>query len=756
MNRKLQGEIERVLKKVGEGVIEFENSLKKVSQATSSNQKEKYESDLKKEIKKLQRYRDQLKTWLASNEVKDKKQLVEARKLIETQMEQFRTYEKETKTKAYSKEGLGQQPKEDSKAKVRSWISKCLSNLSTQLDTFESEIEVINVKKRKSNNDQERLESLEHAVERNKFHQAMLEKILRGLENDTLTPEQIDEVRDGVEYFIENNQEADFYEDEELYEGLGLKNITMSSAAGGGDESDEEEEEDATSPRSSAPAPSAPATTVSAPAPTPAPAPVPAQPPSTPAPSTPAGPAAAPPAAVAPVSQPLQPPRGKEAARPPPGPTVAAVTAQSIKAQPAKVQPPAATPPVLASTVVRKGQPAVQPITAAAAVVAGTVPVGQPPARGGAAVPPPARGPVPKGTPGARPETIAQVVSAHAQTPGQPSQPAVPQAHAPTPAALPHQPYAAQVQQPAPSTAQQPQLPPGVAQPPRGPVAHPQPAKAKDTHTPLHAESFPAGRPGVQPVPAGFNYPSRPLESVHRPQQFEPPVSVIPDSKLKAPVTTILPTPKDSATRDIRPPQLPLPSAAPSSLLPEQIEDIKNVETFDASGTIQAPGSLADLAASTQEIIGQPLSPRRNLNVASPTLAIDDLSMLDTSLRSIPEASDSDRPRQYTPKNPYITAAYYPQQPLPVFENPALFEKFDTDTLFFIFYYQQGTFQQYLAARELKKHSWRYHKKYLTWFQRHEEPKEITNEYEQGTYVYFDYETGWCQRKKTEFTFEYR
>lgn len=46
--------------------------------------------------------------------------------------------------------------------------------------------------------------------------------------------------------------------------------------------------------------------------------------------------------------------------------------------------------------------------------------------------------------------------------------------------------------------------------------------------------------------------------------------------------------------------------------------------------------------------------------------------------------------------------------------------------------------------------------RYLTWFQRHEEPKEITPDYEQGTYVYFDYETGWCQRKKTEFTFEYR
>ena len=88
-------------------------------------------------------------------------------------------------------------------------------------------------------------------------------------------------------------------------------------------------------------------------------------------------------------------------------------------------------------------------------------------------------------------------------------------------------------------------------------------------------------------------------------------------------------------------------------------------------------------------------------------------------------------------------------------DNPELFEKFDTDTLFFIFYYQQGTYQQFLAARELKKQSWRYHKKYMTWFQRHEEPKVTTDEYEQGTYVYFDYETGWCQRIKSEFTFEY-
>lgn len=32
----------------------------------------------------LQRLRDQIKTWVASNEIKDKRQLVENRKLIET------------------------------------------------------------------------------------------------------------------------------------------------------------------------------------------------------------------------------------------------------------------------------------------------------------------------------------------------------------------------------------------------------------------------------------------------------------------------------------------------------------------------------------------------------------------------------------------------------------------------------------------------------------------------------------------------
>lgn len=131
------------------------------------------------------------------------------------------------------------------------------------------------------------------------------------------------------------------------------------------------------------------------------------------------------------------------------------------------------------------------------------------------------------------------------------------------------------------------------------------------------------------------------------------------------------------------------------------------------------------------------------------------LTALNDSFATMPQSADNERSGQYAPQNPYPTATSYPATPSPIFDNPQVFEKLGTDCLFFIFYYAQGTYQQYLAARELKKQSWRFHKKYMTWFQRHEEPKVTTDEYEQGTYVYFDYETGWCTRIKQDFRFEY-
>jgi CCR4-NOT transcription complex subunit 3 len=124
------------------------------------------------------------------------------------------------------------------------------------------------------------------------------------------------------------------------------------------------------------------------------------------------------------------------------------------------------------------------------------------------------------------------------------------------------------------------------------------------------------------------------------------------------------------------------------------------------------------------------------------------LAQLRQSMLFSPEAIELDKQSsllQYQPRNVYgHTHPTFPGTPqfTTQTEIAELFERLPMDTLFFVFYFQQGTYQQYLAARQLKKHSWRFHKKYMTWFQRHEEPKVATEEYEEGTYVYFDYESG--------------
>lgn len=82
--RKLAQEVDKCFKKVAEGITEFDEIYEKIEQSNNPAQKEKLEDNLKREIKKLQRLRDQIKTWAASNDIKDKGPLIEQRRLIET------------------------------------------------------------------------------------------------------------------------------------------------------------------------------------------------------------------------------------------------------------------------------------------------------------------------------------------------------------------------------------------------------------------------------------------------------------------------------------------------------------------------------------------------------------------------------------------------------------------------------------------------------------------------------------------------
>jgi CCR4-NOT transcription complex subunit 3 len=160
-----------------------------------------------------------------------------------------------------------------------------------------------------------------------------------------------------------------------------------------------------------------------------------------------------------------------------------------------------------------------------------------------------------------------------------------------------------------------------------------------------------------------------------------------------------------------------------------------HVDEEEEESVYHLPSSLQDLLDSFEAT--------KN-DISAGTTKPPDERMLVASMATAPDSADTDAPRHYRPQNPYpFTPAHYPQEPLPIFDDPRLYSRIETDALFYAFYYRQNTYQQYLAAKALKSQSWRFHKQYQTWFQRHEEPKAITEDYEQGTYRFFDYESTW-------------
>lgn len=478
--RKLQTEIDKTCKKITEGIEEFHELLQKYDDTSNPSHREKLEGELKKEIKKLQRLRDQIKTWQTSSEIKDKDQLHDARKAIEAEMERFKVLEKEMKIKAYSKEGLTMSAKLDPKDKERlaisTWINNCVDKLSTEVDQFEAEIELLSSTAKKGKKPDERLLVIEEKVKRHNFHINKLEAILRSFENDMLGVEDINEIKNDIDYYIDYHNEPDFDENLDVYEGLDLIESKNRSLV------DDERSK----------------------------------------------------------QSPVSPPTKKDIITP----------------KASESSPPSLVAPV--------------------------------------------------------PTTIAESESARSLEKS----------------------------------------------------VDPEPSRVQP-----------------QPIPAKLQGPS------------------FASAALMGGKT------RSSASS---PPQTDTDDSA------AYLSSLKNYDSLK--------------------------------------LKLKQLKTVDfeNGFRFIDRAEVENRSKSS------ISCPYYPQTAPATFNNPTFYEKFDIDTLFYIFYFQQKTTCQYLAAQELKRQSWRFHKKYFTWFQRHEEPKAITPEYEHGTYIYFDFEAGWCQRKKAEFTFEYR
>ncbi|XP_045148384.1 CCR4-NOT transcription complex subunit 3 isoform X3 [Echinops telfairi] len=728
--RKLQGEIDRCLKKVSEGVEQFEDIWQKLHNAANANQKEKYEADLKKEIKKLQRLRDQIKTWVASNEIKDKRQLIDNRKLIETQMERFKVVERETKTKAYSKEGLGLAQKVDpaqkEKEEVGQWLTNTIDTLNMQVDQFESEVESLSVQTRKKKGDkdqkQDRIEGLKRHIEKHRYHVRMLETILRMLDNDSILVDAIRKIKDDVEYYVDSSQYPDFEENEFLYDDLDLEDIPQALVATS-PPSHSHMEDEVFNQSSSTPT----STTSSSPIP----------------PS---------PANCTTENSEDDKKRGRSTDSESPAkngskPAHGNQHAQSAAVPPSYPSGPAPATSALSATPGNNGAP---------------TPAAPPSALGPKASPAPSHN---SGTPA----PYAQAVAPPAPSGPTSAQPRPPSAQAgggggssnnsggntgkqngassyssvvadsPAEAAL--------------SSGGSSNTSSQALGPPAGPHNQP-PGTSKEP-----SSAAPAGAGGVAPGSASTTG----GPSLLVPLPVNPPSSPTPSfSEAKATGTLLNGPPQFSSAPEIKAPE-PLSSlksmaerAAISSGIGDPVPTLHLTERDIILSSTSAPPVSAVPPLQLSEVniplsLGVcPLGP-----VPLTKEQLYQQAMEEAAWHHMPHPSDSERIRQYLPRNPCPTPPYHHQMPPPHSDTVEFYQRLSTETLFFIFYYLEGTKAQYLAAKALKKQSWRFHTKYMMWFQRHEEPKTITDEFEQGTYIYFDYEK-WGQRKKEGFTFEYR
>ncbi|CAJ2672143.1 unnamed protein product [Trifolium pratense] len=821
-SRKLQGEIDRVLKKVQEGVEVFDSIWNKVYDTDNANQKEKFEADLKKEIKKLQRYRDQIKTWIQSSEIKDKKvsasyeqALVDARKLIEREMERFKICEKETKTKAFSKEGLGQQPKTDprekAKSETRDWLNNVVGELESQIDSFEAELEGLTVKKGK--NRPPRLTHLETSITRHKAHINKCELVLRLLDNDELSPEQVNDVKDFLDDYVERNQDDfdEFDDIDDLYSslpldkvdtledlvtnptsvavtkgvpGLSLKNplvasVSLSASSQTSEQADETASQDSNSdivaktppPKSGGISPSA---------------------------STPTGnhatPASvnvsalnlssAPAAAVLPGSNSVRnvlenavvnqsaSPKEEEINSFPnrrPSPSLSDI-ALARSRNSLSNQATASIPLGSGNMVSSNGSPGSVP--SASEITKRNI-LGADDRLGSSGMVQPLVSPLSNrlilpqvGKANDGPTSVdSGTVSEAAAVSGRVFSPSV----VPGMQWRPGSPFQnqndagqvrgrteiapdqrekflqklQQVQQQGPSTllnmpslvggnhkqfSSQQQNPLLQQFNSQGPSVSSQSVMGLGAQSPGFSgiSSVSVQQPNSvlspssqQPIP-GFAKDADKIEEQQQHQNF-PDESAIESTSSTGIGKNLI------VEDDLKSPYVVDSPAGVSASLPEAAQISRDIDLSPGQPlqSNQSTGSLGVIGRRNGVELGAIGDSFSASSVSSGGVRDQqyNLQMLEAAHFKIPQAKDSERPRTYTP----------------------------------------NTYQQYLAAKELKKQSWRYHRKYNTWFQRHEEPKVATDEYEQGTYVYFDFHIanddhnkhGWCQRIKNEFTFEY-
>jgi len=534
-------------------------------------------------------------------------------------MEKFKAVEKEMKTKAFSKEGLSAaaklDPKEQEKAEASQFLTNMVEELEHQVEALEAEEEALQatVKKGKKDNAKaDRLGEITRMVERHKWHQSKLELLLRSLENGNVETEQVQEIEEGIKWYVEQNQDVDFNEDDALYDDLNLEEDEgtfgmvndVDRLSSQDAQSVQDDQVDSTDGRG---------TSISS---------------------------------GKPKSSSVSEPNGAAARRP--------------------------------SNQLKSPLPALATLHTPLANIANTVTSNN-------AMKP---APLPTRPPG---ETLKYASAAAAGATSDKSTVGI--------APLPPPPTSAAAASTPQSSAGLNALPPPSA-PKSSATTSPSVVASQPTsvgHTPAQKPALPAA------VSTEYTTPIQASAKSPTTQQSKAPSASIadhaaaptpPSAAVEEPATSPLSKASSMASHPVRKPSVSRPlethplSSPPPQQEAEQTNGEPQAKPEDGESIYHLPPGLQDLVQSFEAT--------KSRATSTPSPAVQRL--LGASHVTCPDFLDAEKPRHYRPQTKYNTPRYYPQEPFMMIDDPSLYSKIDTDTLFYIFYYRQNTYQQYMAA----------------------------------------------------------
>lgn len=674
--RKLMQEIERTIKKIDDGMEEFDNIMEKMRDAISDNQREKLQDDLKKEIKKLQRLRDQVKGWVNCSEIKDKDNLLRYRRLVELKMEEFKDIERENKTKPHSKQGLSAEekvdPKEKEKHNVMDWLSTQIKSLQDHIDQTESKIELLanvdNGKRRKGKDDskkgakekQAKVEEHRKHLERLKYHQSNLEVCMRLVNNEELLPHVVKEhLQEDIEAYVEalgNDEDMEAYDPDGIYDDLDLSAFNAHNIAGVHVATDDDhlKQENGDSKNIVIPNNE--------------------------------------------LSPALQSPKHDEKEKHANG-----------------ERKNSSSPAMVIKFVAPLKMPGSRQISGESSVASPPLPVTPPP-------PPPPSVPYNSVAAGRMTASGTKVSSEN-------HVPSTPISNKPEKSSIP-------------TTPSTPGLFSSVA--------------AAGINSTITAKTAINVNDENSAPSILSNDTTTSIDNLTRRRQMANGNSSIHDVLATKSFSSSLQSSTGNKEENLISVQQQI-SSKDQNILP--VSSMMSIDTdndvIDNDAMEQAIAATQHMKISMNAGYHGSTSQIGQFHKSPPRL--EDLQILiDLAFEKMPQQTDSEFARSYLPRVPVnSTIVSYPRSVHPTMETLDYYLRLSVESLFFTFYYMEGTRAQLLAAKALKKQSWRFHTKYNMWFQRQEEPKTITDEYEQGSYLYFDFER-WLQKKKDSFIFQFQ